>query len=510
MATAPPGYTQAPPEEPPRVLVNDVDIQGNTVLSAAALEDFKAPYVGKKLTLEDIRGVARTLQDLYAKKGYATARVVVPPQALEGAADLELRVVEGHIGNVKITGNEHFSPRNYKPYLPKAGDVLNINELENSLNVINSHPDKQANLILREGSEPGTTDIDVRVKDERPWHFKVALDNTGTRETEYLRTRFTIQYDNFFDRSHIGVFQYATSPRDRHLVKQYAFAYYMPLGPMGVQDSLFWDASRATRRAIADSWLSFYCGLSESNTEDVLDILQLAGKGRFFGVAYSVPLPDFGKTKQMVTVGVEWTEIEDTVEFGKSKFKDDIEKLPLILRWEGSRKDDAGSTALAVGLRYQADHLVMGFDDHEYDRIRAGVDPSYWVMLMQAQRMQKLPRDWTAVLSGEAQLTGERLLPSEQYAFGGYDSVRGYRSRTIVADTGFTLRGELRGPTLAPFLPPEWKADEKVQLLGFIDYGLCFCQECKPRTFRARRRQPAGRRLRHERYAVRRCGADAS
>ena len=468
------GQAQEPLEAPPRIVVQQVVVEGNTYLSAGYLAWFQKQYVGKRMRLDDIQDMADALQKKYRDEGYVTTRVVIPTQTLtEGT--VTLKVIEGKIGQVTYTGNEYFSARrNYVPYLPSPGEPFNRYRLNASLKVINSHPDKQVTVHAVEGQKLGETDLKVRIEEKRPWHIKAEAHNSGTEQTEYWRTIVTAQYDNFFDRSQVGVIQYATSPEDFDAVRQYAASYYIPIGPTGLQDKLPWDASDSAKDRVARSWVTFYGGYSDTNVDNILNILRLEGEGTIIGGAYTMPLPTFWQVENNFSIGLEWQAVKDTIAFGQAKFTDSIRKLPLTLRWQGSRKGKKSTTNFSAGMRYQTNDPWMSFDDDEYDRVREGASTSWWVLLFGVQRMQKLPRDWSLMLSAEAQMTEDRLLPSEQYFLGGYDSVRGYKRRTLIADTAMVFRSELRTPLLEEFtggklFPEEW--DERLQLLAFLDFA---------------------------------------
>lgn len=463
---------QSSAEQPAeKITIRGIEVRGNTILPEDVVQSFEERHVDTVYSLGEIQQIAADLQERYEVRGHVTTRVVLPPQELTDGT-ITLQVYEGRVGGVTLTGNEHFgAEHNYMVYLPEQGEIFNKGLLEDSLNVINSHPDKHVNAVLKKGEEPGTTDILVKASDERPWHFRVGLENTGTRETDFLRLKLSAQYDNFFDRSQTGVIQYVTGPEDFNRIQQFAAAYYIPFGPIGGQDLLFWDASPGAVRAVTNSWLSVYGGWSQSETEEVLDILELEGEGWVVGTDYTIPLGRLWDISNTLTVGMQWQRIEDSIGFGGATITDKIYKFPFVLRWQGDREDESGRTVLSAGLRYQTDGLPMSFDDDEYDLVRAGTETNWTAFLLNVQRRHKLGRSWTGVIEGEAQLTSDRLLPSEQYALGGYRSVRGYRNRAIVADKGLLVRCEVRTPALPPVLPAEWNVNEKMQLLGFLDWG---------------------------------------
>src|SRR5262249_54305513 len=77
------------------------------------------------------------------------------------------------------------------------------------------------------------------------------------------------------------------------------------------------------------------------------------------------------------------------------------------------------------------------------------------------------------LLRFDMQRTGDRLLPLEQFAIGGANSVRGYRENFLVRDGGMVASAELRWPVAKvgiPYLPAAYQ-DGTLRLAAFSDWG---------------------------------------
>lgn len=447
------GAVQQPDEET-RVTVSGVEVEGNTILSDEELGEFCAHYEGKSMSLSDMHQMAAALQGRYRALGYRTTLVIVPPQEMVDGV-VRLRVVEGRVGEILIEGNRYFSAdHNYLPYLPAEGELLNWDELRSGLDFLSAHPDKAGTVVLRPGAAPGTTDIRLRVQENHPFHFSIGYDNSGVLNTPRSRAYLTLQYDNFFGRGQIGMIQFGTSPGDIDRVRQYAATYYVPLGPLG--------------GPIGHS-MTLYGGFSETSTATIFDVFSLFGKGTVVGLQYRLPLPEVFSFREELALGVEYQKISDVIGFGPVSFKNEVRTLPLYARWTASRRHHDGQTTVYAGARYQKDRMLYNFEDSNYHRARADAATDFLVWKLGGQRVQHIAAGWTCSLTTEAQLSNSRLLPSEQYGLGGWDSVRGYRRRVLIADEAVNARAELRTPILPRFLPEG--LDEQVQLLAFVDYG---------------------------------------
>ena len=80
--------------------------------------------------------------------------------------------------------------------------------------------------------------------------------------------------------------------------------------------------------------------------------------------------------------------------------------------------------------------------------------------------MNLLAPDTLFILRGEAQLTGDALVPIEQIGLGGRRTVRGYRQDLLLTDNGFLASAEVRLPVYR-----NQRHNSLVQLIPFIDVG---------------------------------------
>jgi hypothetical protein len=84
----------------------------------------------------------------------------------------------------------------------------------------------------------------------------------------------------------------------------------------------------------------------------------------------------------------------------------------------------------------------------------------------QAQWSRHLASDTLLLVRGNVQLTDRSLVPSEQFAIGGVQSVRGYLQDSLFSDNGIFASAELQLPVLRVF-----KGKGVIQVVPFVDFG---------------------------------------
>ena len=63
--------------------------------------------VGNEVTINDLIGMANAITEHYQKNGYISTTAYLPPQKVEDG-NVEIVVLEGKYGNIKIEGNFDF------------------------------------------------------------------------------------------------------------------------------------------------------------------------------------------------------------------------------------------------------------------------------------------------------------------------------------------------------------------------------------------------------------------
>jgi hemolysin activation/secretion protein len=85
----------------------------------------------------------------------------------------------------------------------------------------------------------------------------------------------------------------------------------------------------------------------------------------------------------------------------------------------------------------------------------------------QAQYVRLLAPDTLFIVRSDLQLATDPLVPLEQFALGGQQSVRGYRQDVLLTDNGFFASAELRLPILRVK-----KVKGVLQIVPFVDFGV--------------------------------------
>lgn len=455
------GETQQADAEAARFDVWEYRVLGNTSLPAAAVERAVYPHLGADRAIADIQAARESLERAYRDAGYGAVFVDIPEQDVDEGI-VRLKVTEGRLEGVRVTGARYYSQRKLLAQLPAArtGEVLHLPSLQQELRELNAQsPDRVATPVLKSGRAPGTVDLELKVDDHLPLHGSVELNDRYTADTTRLRLNAGLSYTNLFQRSHALSLQYQGSPEAPDEVEVFAGTYSLPLGASG--GSLV------------------FSGIYSDTDVAAVGTLGVLGRGKIFGARILWPLTVPGWS-QSLSAGIDYKDVAEVIQPLPS---DGAEPLPdLVDRpidylvasvshnafWRGERLGFSSS----LGANFGARSGVNRWEEFHLKRYLA--PPNFFYLRGTLGAEYALWKGFSVATRFAGQYSPTPLISNEQFSIGGIDSVRGYLEAEQFGDYGFSASLELRSPSL-------WAAENGgLRLLGFTDAGVVRLVEALP------------------------------
>lgn len=451
----PPELLQLPPVKPPdagrtptvlRALVRKIRITGNTVFPTAELEKIAAPFENRELTSTDLEELRRRLTAHYIERGYINSGAVIPDQSIADGV-VEMRVVEGRLTRTEIEGTVHFSKDYFSDRIAlSAGPPLNLRELEQRLQVLLGHPMvRSMNAQLAPGEQPGEAVLRAQVVEAPRYELGAQVDNKLAPSLGEAKLTLSGAVNNLLGRGdQLGAeLGYADGiPHDVRL------RYRTPITARDMALGVHYENTKAVV------------------TEEPFDVLDIKSKLETVGIELSQPVYRT-QNQQLLLAGVlERRETETTllgVPFsfspGVNEGKATVSVLRLVADYvdRGRTQVIAGRSTISVGLDAFDSTVNAEAPD---SRFIAWLGQLQWVRRLSEARGDQIR------LRADFQLANDALLPVEQYAVGGLDSVRGYRSFQLLRDYGYTASLEYRIPLFGN--ADGWR---NLQLAAYVDTG---------------------------------------
>jgi hemolysin activation/secretion protein len=445
-----PGEPPTTPEQPPTdapqtITVDRFEVTGSTVFSPADFAKVTEPFTKRPITLTDLFQVRSAITELYVERGYITSGAFIPPQRLEGGV-IEIRVVEGSLEAINVTGLRRLNPNYVRSRLAIATrKPLNRDRLLEALQLLQLDPLVQTiSAELSAGARPGESLLEVRVTEAKTFAAQLLLDNgrapsvgTDRRQIQLTQANLT----GLGDRLNLGY----TNTTGSHT---FAVNYTLPFNPRNGTISFSFETAKS------------------SVIEDPFTVLDIESESRYFETSIRQPIVQ-SPTRE-IALGLTLTQrysqsflFGDEIPFPAIGAEPDGETRLTALRffqeatWRSSRSVVALRSQFSLGLN--AFNSTIN-DDPPDSRFFAWRGQAQWVRLLAPETL--------FLLRGDLQMADRALLPFEQFALGGIDSIRGYRQDVLLTDNGFFVSAEVRIPVLR--LP---RQNALLQLTPFVDFG---------------------------------------
>lgn len=477
----------APPAAPaePRFAIYEFEIEGNSVLPVTAVEAAVLPHLGPGRSMADVERAREALEKAYQQGGWLTVLVDIPEQRVEGGV-VRLRVLEGRVDRVRVTGAKYFDQGEIRRRTDAIapGTVPDFNRLQAQLGTL-QRDERQVQPVLRPGHAPGTVEVELKVADRLPLSGSVELNNRHAADTEPWRLQASLRYDNLWQREHGLALTLITAPQATEQSKAAVLNYSVPLG--------------GERTLLATA-------LWSDSAVQPLGAFTVYGQGTTLGLRLVQQVFSAGSSHTL-SLGADYKDLKERQVFGSSSDATPLRYLPLQLAytgvWPRGRALSSLNLTATVALRgllqrdvpCQGGTVVLdqfackrGGSEAGFDR---SADGSFATLRADLRHQQPLPGGLPGLLALRlaGQAASQAVVSAEQFSLGGADTVRGYFEAEASGDDAVLASLEWRSPALwrraAPAVlsagaganaaattaaPAAWGLDE-LSLLGFVDAG---------------------------------------
>jgi hemolysin activation/secretion protein len=436
----------------PQFAIKHFILEGNTLLDSLQVAKLLAPYTGPQRDFGDIQQAMEQLEKAYRDRGYTMVTVILPEQEL-AKGEVRIQAIEPRITAITIDGNSHFSRENILLSLPtlKTGVTPLVNAISENLRAANENPARKMSLQFKAQDNPEELHAALQVADQKPWKATLSGDNTGSNATGLYRFGLGFQYFNLFNRDHVAALQYTTSPDHIEKVNIFSGSYRLPLYKLGDTLDMFGAYSNV------DS------GTSQVSGTDI----KVSGKGIVSGFRYNMNLPRYGEYEQKLIGGMDYRLYDNSAVALGTDLAKDVVAHPFSLTYGGVCTTELLVVDGSLGLLYNIPWGGLGMQA-DFASARAGTEADYVILRYGLNFMMRPGADWMFRIATLGQYTPDRLIPGEQFGYGGSAVLRGYQEREESWDAGFSGSFEVYSPDIAGLMKI---SNTQLRLLGFFDGG---------------------------------------
>jgi hemolysin activation/secretion protein len=434
-----------------------------------------------KLSLIQLNQIVTKVAEFYTKKGYQTSGAIIDLGERLPETDqpviVTIKIIEGTLEKIEIILKEKNTSNSQQPigetqrgrlanYIQprlkvKVDQPLNINELLEALQLLQTDPlIAEISATLEAGT---TTDKNILVVKYRPTNFLnpvINFDNSRPPSVGTFQRGITLTGNNLLGLGDIITTDYNNTNGSNSI----DVSYILPANPNN--GTIRFDYSWTDNKVIEPPF-------DDINKDG--DSPDITSKSRDYQLTFRQPIIQNINNQQFTELSVgltgSWRE-------SKSYLLD----FPFPL---SSGADEDGVTHVfalrffqeftqqypqqIIAFRSQFNFGIDAFNSTINEQI-LGVEPipdsTFFYWQGQAQYIRFFGQDKLLLLRGNLQVANQPLLPMEQFATGGFGSVRGYRQDQLLTDNGLFLSADFQIPIIKI---DNWNS--VVQIIPFFDYG---------------------------------------
>ena len=404
----------------------------SAVLTDAELDAIIKPYEGKQVQLNDIYAIVDKINALYNDKGYVTCRAFLPPQTITDGT-VKLLLVEGRTGSTIVNNNKYTKTKyiTNRMHLAK-GEIANIKQLNKDLLLFNATNSTQLRIMMKAGTEPGTTDYEITAYEPMRDTWTIFEDNAGSDTSGEYRTGLFFNTKSLS--GHCDALSLGTVISEG--TKAANVMYSRSLGRSGTKMNLVYSTNAVE--------------VVKGEYEDMIK-----GHANSYAIGFTQPI-----------VVNETTRTELSLDYNRQNSKTDF--MPAGTRFnivDDSVQDFSLGFAItnygASHVFYQKHSYVRGYSESAPDMsAQNSQNFGFYKFNAMYQKLYKAGQMWS--LRADAQWSGsDGMVSSRQFYMGGMYSVRGYKENYLGGDGGFTFSAEYAVPVI----------NKNTSAFTFFDYG---------------------------------------
>jgi hemolysin activation/secretion protein len=432
-------------EGPANFVLRSLRVTGSTVYDDAAFRPLYAEFLGRNVTLEELRIVSKRITKKYADDGYVISRAAAPEKDADTPGAVVIRAIEGYIERVEWPATISRYRDFFSDYAEKiiADRPLNVRTLQHYLDASDLPGLKFAYKWKAIEAAKGAFVLIVTVT-EKPLDLLVRVDNRGTIEKGPYQSLSSATFNNLFGQHEAITFAYANTLKLDEL--EYLAGKYRQI--LNIEGFAFiFNGTYSAGRPGADlsafdyryKSTNFETGLSYALVRSLQRNLTLSGllfvsesSSNIFGLPFS---DDRLRGVRLLLDG------------------DAVDSFKGSNQWNVTTSQGfkgLGSTQMGSQLA----SIANGRSD--FTKVEAS-----------ANRTQPLANGFSTYVSASSQYGFNPELSGEQCGYGGRDFGRAFDPSQLSGDRCWMVLGELRYDI--------WKKPDGIrpatQLFGFVDHG---------------------------------------
>ena len=421
--------------EKPEVRVSE---NGFSQLQGKEFSSAFEKFLGREFHVSDLNELTAIARDFLVHHDLQFAHLVVPEQNMDTGV-LQILISPFKIESIQLSGNSVFSDELLlKRSGLKPGDSLSISHVGQALQALNDNPSRSVEMVLKPGSKEGTSEVDLLVKEEKPWTVNLTQDNAGAAKLGALQRGFGLSHGNLFGLDQQASMQYTCSYASSSC--SLGLNWSTPVSTSRL-DKVTLSVLQAQQQPISNSGFVSYVGHSSQFSLKYVNVHPIQAQG------------DMSSSLEW-SLGVDNKSTNNNFEFAGifsawnfSSVPATVLQFPLTLNF--IQTDENGQTRINEQLVHSPGGLISHNDSNTFNNYVDQASARYTYWRQELSRTQKVFSNWMFSSKLLTQWSNQNLLYSERLVLGGPGSLRSYQTASATGSTGLVFSQELRSPNFS-------------------------------------------------------------
>lgn len=429
------------------ITLKDIQFQGVSILGDMELKGIVEVYLNTPMTYEQMLEIGMTVEAYYRKNNYL-ARAILPPQDLTQGV-LVIDVIESVFSKIEIEQELADLPNTQVHVTAliesqqKTGEPLNTQSLDRALALANDVPGINAQGSLRQGREPGETELLLKLYQGRTRQAELNIDNGGSRSTGAIRLMATL---NWFNPGDFADLLNAVAVHTQG--SDYArLAYSVPVGTDG------W------RMGVNASSMNYKVIVGDQG------MVGAFGEAITKGLEWVYPLLRADDRSATVTLAADTKKFQNTSAQGL--VMSDYEAKVMSAQVSGFYRDlNPGGGTGTYSLQLSHGNINLdGSLSQQTDKNTVRTEGEFNKLRLNGTWQQAITTSTSTIVSYTGQLSDKNLDSSEKMQLGGMNGVRAYPTGEGSGSDGQMVQFELRH-----------QLESGINMAAFYDWGQVYLQ----------------------------------
>ena len=180
------------------IKIKQIDVKENEFFSKSNQNKALKKYTSKCVSSKVLKQIIHDVSSFYSKEGYITTKAFLKPQNITDG-QIDIYVSSGIIQDIIHSDTNKSNSVISTAFIFQKGELLNLRNLETSLEAINRVPSSQAQFEIKPGKKKGESLILIKTKKTKPYHFSIGASASKSIKNKNPSLSATFSYDNLFN-----------------------------------------------------------------------------------------------------------------------------------------------------------------------------------------------------------------------------------------------------------------------------------------------------------------------